>query len=29
MRMMPYQWLPINNNEYFLGVYSFKWLPRM
>jgi hypothetical protein len=27
-RVMPYQWLPIENNEYFLGVYRFKFLPQ-
>lgn len=29
MRMMPYQWLPIESNEYFIGVYRFKFLPRI
>ena len=28
LRTMPYQWLPIYNNENYLGVYSFKFLPR-
>ena len=28
LRTMPYQWLPIHNNENYLGVYAFKFLPR-
>lgn len=24
--LMPYQWLPIDNNEYFLGIFRFKFL---